>query len=205
MTLLLDVIIILLLFSLFGISHTLLASDKFKKMLAGTIGERIAFYRLFYNISSLIILYFLYVVAPKPDITIYNLYYPFDIIVYLLQLVSIAGFIWSARYIDLKEFLGANQVIRYINGNYNKNELDEKSELKIEGALKYCRHPVYLFSILFLLFRPSMDLFYLVFFIVMTIYFIVGSYYEERKLVDKYGDKYRTYQQNVARLIPKIY
>jgi protein-S-isoprenylcysteine O-methyltransferase Ste14 len=96
-------------------------------------------------------------------------------------------------------------VIRYSKGNYNKEELDEHSELKIEGALKYCRHPIYLFSILFLLFRPSMDLFYLVFFIILTLYFIVGSYYEERKLVNKFGDEYKSYQKKVARLIPKIY
>jgi protein-S-isoprenylcysteine O-methyltransferase Ste14 len=200
-----DVLIIIALFTTFGISHSFLASSKFKEQLTKAIGEKIAFYRLFYNVSSLIIFYFLYVISPKPAVEIYDLPFPYDIIVYTLQVISLFGFIWSSQYINLKEFIGLSQITRYLNGTYDKSDLDESSELKIEGALKYCRHPIYLFSILFLLFRPSMDLFYLIFFIIMTLYFIIGSYFEERKLVHKFGSKYSNYQKNVKRLIPKIY
>jgi protein-S-isoprenylcysteine O-methyltransferase Ste14 len=37
---------------------------------------------------------------------------------------------------------------------------------------------------------------------VISIYFIIGSILEERKLVREFGEKYREYQQRVSMLIP---
>lgn len=200
-----DVIIIITLFLLFSVSHTILASTRIKIKLVETIGNKIAFYRLFYNLSSLLIFGVIWAVAPKPSLIIYDLQYPYDIAIFVLQLLSIAGFLWAGSYVKLMEFLGIEQVIRFVQGNYDINDIDEKTELKLEGPLKFCRHPIYLFSILILALRPTMDLFYLVFLISITTYFIIGSYYEEKKLVEKYGDVYKEYQKRVARIIPKIY
>jgi protein-S-isoprenylcysteine O-methyltransferase Ste14 len=41
-----------------------------------------------------------------------------------------------------------------------------------------------------------------VFFICLTGYFIVGSIYEEKKLVELFGDEYVQYQKNTPRLVP---
>jgi methanethiol S-methyltransferase len=38
--------------------------------------------------------------------------------------------------------------------------------------------------------------------IIISIYFIVGSFLEERKLVREFGDDYRQYQQTVSMLFP---
>lgn len=198
----LDVLIIVFLFLLFGVSHTILASNKLKENLVNVIGDKIAFYRLFYNISSLIILVALYEIAPKPNVIIYDLQYPLDIIVFSLQVISIIGFFWASKGIGIMEFLGINQIFRYFDKSYNTNDLDEKSFLKLDGAYKYSRHPIYLFSILFLGFRPTMDLFYLVMFISITLYFYIGSFYEEKKLVEKYGVEYKEYQKKVPRIFP---
>lgn len=198
----LDVLIIVCLFLLFGVSHTILASNKLKENLVNVIGDKIAFYRLFYNISSLIILVALYEIAPKPNLIIYDLQYPLDIIVFSLQVISIIGFFWASKGIGIMEFLGINQIFRYFDKSYNTNDLDEKSFLKLDGAYKYSRHPIYLFSILFLGFRPTMDLFYLILFISITLYFYIGSFYEEKKLVEKYGVEYKEYQKKVPRIFP---
>jgi len=198
----LDVLIIVFLFLLFGVSHTILASNKLKENLVNVIGDKIAFYRLFYNISSLIILVALYEIAPKPNLIIYDLQYPLDIIVFALQVISIIGFFWASKGIGIMEFLGINQIFRYFDKSYNTNDLDEKSFLKLNGAYKYSRHPIYLFSILFLGLRPTMDLFYLVMFISITLYFYIGSFYEEKKLVEKYGVEYKKYQKKVPRIFP---
>jgi methanethiol S-methyltransferase len=64
------------------------------------------------------------------------------------------------------------------------------------------RHPIYFFSIAFLLFRPVMDLFYLTFFICVVIYFYVGAYFEEKKLVNYFGDVYVNYKKLVPGIIP---
>ncbi len=147
-------------------------------------------------------LYIFYEISPKPDIIIYDLPGPFDIIILILQFLSLAGLLWSFKYFSGKEFLGIKQVERYLNNNYLIDELDEKLTLKISGPYKFSRHPVYLFSILFLLFRPIMDLFYVTVFICALAYFYVGSIYEERKLVENFGEIYREYQNQVPRIFP---
>ncbi len=38
--------------------------------------------------------------------------------------------------------------------------------------------------------------------VILTLYFIVGSHLEERKLVKKFGAHYEEYRQNVSMLVP---
>ena len=198
----LDILLIVLLFSLFAFSHTWLASRKLKTALVEKIGDRIAFYRMFYNVSSILFFLAFIAVAPKPDVIIYDLQFPFDIITFALQVLSLIGLIWTFSQFDSKEFLGISQIIRYFNGTYKAETLDEKQELKFGGAFKLSRHPVYLFSILFLGFRPQMSLFYLILFICCVVYFYVGSIYEEKKLVEVFGNEYREYQKRTTRIFP---
>ncbi|VAX22133.1 hypothetical protein MNBD_IGNAVI01-1598 [hydrothermal vent metagenome] len=199
---LIDIIIITFLFSLFGISHSILASSKIKQLLVEKLGDKIAFYRLFFNLSSILILLFVYRVSPKPSETVYDLEFPFDIVIFILQIFSIIGFFWAASKINVMEFIGISQIKRYMENNYDKNELDEKMEFKIEGPFKYTRHPIYLFSTLFLALRPTMDIFYFIFFLNILLYFYIGSFFEERKLVEVFGHKYIDYQKAVPRFFP---
>ncbi len=195
-----DIVIIILLFIIFAFSHTWLASLKIKRAMVEKLGIKIAFYRLFYNISSIVFFLSFYAIAPKPDVIVYDLRFPFDIITFALQVLSLVGLIWATRPINLKEFVGTAQIERYMRSEYKVDELDEKQTLKIEGAFKFVRHPIYFFSILFLGFRPTMSLFYLVMFVCIVVYFYIGSIYEERKLVELFGDEYREYQKRVPRL-----
>lgn len=197
-----DILLIFFLFTLFGVSHTILASNKVKRLFIKKEGDKIAFYRLFYNLSSIVFFLTAYYLAPKPDILIYALTSPYNLIIFGLQALSLLGLIWSASFIDLKEFAGFTQIKRYFNNEYETEELDEHSELIIKGPFKFTRHPIYLFSILFLGLRPSMDLFYLTFFLCLTIYFVIGSFYEEKKLISKFGVTYIQYQKEVPRLLP---
>jgi len=190
------------LFFLFGLSHTILASNKIKKSIAEKLGDKIAFYRLFYNVSSAIIIAALLALAPKPSVTLYDLQFPYDIIIFTVQVLSLIGLILAARHIDVGEFLGTAQIKRYLNGTYNIENLDEDKTLIIKGPFKYVRHPIYFGSIVFLGARPTMDLFYFSIFFYSIIYFYVGSIYEEKKLVEEFGEKYKKYQKLVPRLFP---
>jgi len=205
MSYILDIFIIVLLFALFGWSHSILASNKLKERLTEQIGDKIAFYRLFYNIISTLIFAAAYILSPKPDLVIYDAAYPYDILIVGVQVISLVGLIWTFTYIDGAEFLGLTQVYRYFTGKYEPEELDEKSSLIIKGPFLLCRHPVYLFTILFLGMRPYMDLFYLTFFTGSVIYFLIGAYYEERKLEAKYGVEYKLYKAKVPRFIPSVF
>lgn len=200
-----DVFLILCLFGLFGVAHSVLASNIVKEKIAAKLGNKIAFYRLFYNLTSFLLFIVIYDISPKPDFIIYDLDYPFDLIVFSLQIIPLLGLLWSIKYVDVKEFLGINQIFRYIKSNYNVEQLDEVSVFRNDGAYRISRHPIYLFSIIFLFLRPSMDLFFLIFALSLTIYFYVGSFFEEKKLIKNFGKEYLSYREQVGRIFPKIF
>lgn len=197
-----DVFIILLLFTLFGMLHSLLASNKIKLAVSEIAGDFIAFYRLAYVVISVASLYLIYEIAPGPDVNIYDLKNPFDFIILIPQLIALLGIIWSLKYFCVKEFLGINQVLRWYYGEYDKKELDEHMTFIAGGPYKFVRHPLYFFSIIFIAARPAMNLSDLTFIAGIIAYFYVGSFYEEKKLIEKFGNRYKEYQQTVPRLIP---
>jgi protein-S-isoprenylcysteine O-methyltransferase Ste14 len=212
-------------FILFALLHSFLASFKIKAFLSERIGGAMAFYRLSYNIFFLWLFFYLFEFLPRPDVEIFELRFPWDIIILIPQILALAGIIWTLRFFSLFEFAGLSQIKRWKNGDFNENRerentvteiqtkdlgngkiskdvFDEKLTLKIEGPYKIVRHPLYLFTIIFLILRPTMDLFYLVFLIFLIAYFYIGSFYEEKKLVFAFGDQYRKYQESVPRLFP---
>ena len=197
-----DVFLLLTLYFLFGYTHTFLSSKKNKYFIKNKFGNLIAFYRLFFNIISILFLVLIFNYAPHPDITIYDLQNPYDFLILIPQLLGLVGFFWSFNYLCASEIIGIGQIKRWLRNEYDMEDLDEKTTLNIRGPFRYVRHPVYFFSILFLISRPTMDLFYLITFICAVIYFYIGSIYEERKLVEEYGDLYTQYQAMVPRILP---
>jgi len=110
--------------------------------------------------------------------------------------------LWTFKYFSLKEFLGISQIIRWYRNEYEIDDVDEKMIIRIEGPYKYSRHPVYFFSMIFLVFRPEMAFIYSSFLVCIIVYFYIGSFYEEKKLVDKFGKLYMDYQSQVPRIVP---
>ncbi len=202
MSLLLNGIAIVGLFAIFGVSHSVLASNGVKRWILNKFGNKIAFYRLFYNLFSTVVFLAIYYFSPKPDVYIYDLDYPLDIIIVVFQISALIGFFWAGSFIDVKEFLGIKQIQRYFNGTYKPEELDEHLTFIVEGPFKYSRHPIYFFSILFLGLRPQMDFFYFVFFLSMVAYFIIGSKFEEKKLIERFGVRYINYKKTVPAIVP---
>ncbi len=197
-----DVLLIILLYFLFGYIHSVLSSKKIKNFIREKFGNLIAFYRMSFNIISILLLSLILKFAPRPDITIYDLQNPFDFLILIPQFLGLIGFFWSFNYVCVSEFIGFAQVKRWLNNQYDIDDLDEKTSLNIRGPYKFVRHPEYFFAIIFLISRPTMDLFYLITFICAVIYFYIGSIYEERKLVEEYGDLYTQYQAFVPRILP---
>lgn len=200
-----DVLLLLILLGLFGYTHSFLASLKVKEFIKQQFGKAIAFYRLFYNLFSLISLYLIWEYAPHPSLQIYELNPPFDYLVLIPQVLSLSGIVWCFRYFSFKEFLGLSQIERFLNKEYSDNELDERMTFLIEGPYKYSRHPIYFFSIVFLMFRAEMDLFYLTMLIAFIIYFYIGSVFEEKKLLKIFGKDYEEYQKKVPRIFPRVF
>ena len=175
---------------------SLSATDYLKKEFAGYF----RFYRLFYNVFALITLapVFLYTRALNGPVVFRWEGYMIIIRVALLAigaLLAIAG----ARHYDTLQLWG----IRQIRTGMTHHALSKSGRIKASGIFAVTRHPWYLGAIILLwsVFR-EIQVSTLIAVIILTVYIVVGTVLEDRKLVVEYGDTYRSYQARVSMLIP---
>ena len=66
------------------------------------------------------------------------------------------------------------------------------------------RHPLYLYSTLFLLLNPVMTAQWALLTIFSVTYFIFGGRIEEHRLLQEFGEEYQDYRMQVPFMIPSI-
>ena len=79
---------------------------------------------------------------------------------------------------------------------------DRPAPFQVRYLYKFVRHPLYLGWLFAFWFTPVMTVGHLVFAIGMTAYILIAVQYEERDLIDAFGDDYRRYQAEVPMLVP---
>lgn len=101
-------------------------------------------------------------------------------------------------------FLGLKQAVMKLKKSQTPDYLDEpqRGKLVTTGLYGYMRHPMYTFVILVMAASPVMTTNLVYSILIFGIYFWVGSIFEERNLVKRFGDDYRAYQKKVPRFIP---
>jgi protein-S-isoprenylcysteine O-methyltransferase Ste14 len=117
----------------------------------------------------------------------------------LLLLFALVLFWSGAKRYDLRFFLGFDQLA---SGKATVL-LSSSENFSATGIFSLTRHPWYLGSLLFLwsIFPEySRSVFMAV--LILSLYLIVGTFLEERKIVREHGDSYRRYQQQVSMLFP---
>jgi protein-S-isoprenylcysteine O-methyltransferase Ste14 len=194
--------LIILLYASFGVVHSVLAALSLKKNIARNFPGFMPYYRLSYNVFALIHFSVVYELTPRIDVRLYDLQFPYDFIILFFQLQMVLGILWTFRYFNLKEFLGINQILRAYGGDFNVYSLDEESELIIQGPYLWCRHPLYFFTLMFLLLRPYMFLDYLISLLCIGAYFYIGAVWEEKRMLEKFDAHYREYMAHVPRIFP---
>jgi protein-S-isoprenylcysteine O-methyltransferase Ste14 len=97
---------------------------------------------------------------------------------------------------DSLSFLGIRQLL-----NFRKKHINQESGIKKSGLLGVVRHPMY-FAVIIYLWCQTFRLSDIVVNAVLTAYVIIGTIFEERKLVLELGDSYIQYQKEVPMLIP---
>ena len=75
-------------------------------------------------------------------------------------------------------------------------------QFKVKSLYKYMRHPLYFGMLLGMWATTTMTITHLVFAIGITVYVIVGTWFEERDLVRDFGKQYKMYQQKKPKFIP---
>ena len=98
---------------------------------------------------------------------------------------------------DTKYFLGLTQWRDYKQGRPTR-----QLPFRCSGALQYVRHPWYSGGLALLwALGPITDI-SLLSKVILSVYLIVGSFLEERKLTTELGEVYRNYRRHVPMLIP---
>lgn len=199
----LEVLAILILSGTFVFYHSALASEKVLEKVKVNAGERYFFFRLFYIVSSAVLLGLIFYIAPDPYIILYDLRYPYDIILTVIQVLALAGIIWTFISIDLLDFMGLKQFLYSLGDEEDPDEEEEKTpKLWAKGPYKFMRHPLYVFLIIFFFSRSYMDLQVFTFSVCGTIYLIFGARSEEKKLLNKFGNEYKDYMSKVPGFFP---
>ncbi len=193
---------IVLLFLAFAVVHSITASSRFKEKIHNSLGEKFyqAYYRLAYNLISILTFLPILWEAIQPSSAIWNVgrytYFTF----LLFQVAGVAGAAISLYQVDWRSFIGLKQIT-------SRNQINDNAssdQLVISGMYKWVRHPLYFFSLIAIWFKTLMTLNWLTFCIAATLYFWIGTYFEEKKMLREFGTAYLQYQKKVPRLFPFI-
>lgn len=201
----LNIVLVIIVFIIWAAVHSLTSMTRFKTAVRDRVGARVfaGFYRLFYNAVSVVTILPLFVLLATiiPYKELWRWPAPTHYVALAIQAVGAVGLLVSLWQTDIFRFLGLRQAYLYLQGDPDPNP---PAVFVSRGTYRLVRHPLYFFSLLFLWFTPIMTLNSLVFYILATIYFLVGAAHEERRLAAAFGADYRRYQREVPYLIPFI-
>ncbi len=178
--------------------HSALISITFTNYLKQKAGKGFRFYRLFYNIFSVVTL------IPIVVYTLSIKTQPFFVwdgyVLPIKYILIVAGFLFiimGARCYSFTQLAG----IRQIKEGVDPNLINKTGELSSRGISGVVRHPLYA-GVFLLIWARDLDAVYFIVNIILSAYLIIGAILEERKLVLEFGDAYREYQKKVSMLFP---
>jgi protein-S-isoprenylcysteine O-methyltransferase Ste14 len=189
-----SIFILLLALAVWGVVHSLLASHPAKEIFRLKVGS-MDFYRLAYNVfAGISFLPILYLMATLPNRMVYEVPSPWNLVMFGGQLLSLVLLAIAFLQTDALSFVGLRQLF----------EEEKTGALVVHGLYKTVRHPLYTFSLLFLWLSPSVSQNSLTVYIGATLYILIGTYFEERKLLREFGEAYANYKKSTPMLIPGL-
>ncbi|MFZ5857686.1 MAG: methyltransferase family protein [Chloroflexota bacterium] len=191
-----NILCIILSLLLWGVIHSLLASNAFKQWLTRLVGQRLMrAYRLSYNAFSLIsFLPILYLVAVLPDAPLYYVPAPISYAMILGQGLAAILLLVGVLQTDTLAFVGLRQLF----------EEEKPAKFVTNGLYRLVRHPLYTAGLLFLWLSPQVTVNSFTLYVGATIYILIGAYFEERKLSREFGAAYAEYKSKTPMLIPRM-
>ena len=171
--------------------HSLLAATPVKAMVAARLPRFAPAYRLAYNgvalATMLPLLWLQWLLSGAP---LFDLPMPARVACDIAAISAVAAFAWTLRWYDMGAFSGL------------RAEADGAAAgFTLSPMHRHVRHPWYFLALVVIWTRP-MDAAWLVSAIAITLYLVVGSWLEDAKLVDTFGEPYRRYLERVPGLWP---
>ena len=189
-------IVDLLLLALFAVQHSVMARPWFKHWWTRVVPKPVE--RSTYVLFASVVLLVLYWQWRPISAPIWSVTNPTGAA--LLQAVFWAG--WTLGFVSTFlinhfELFGLHQVYARLRGRALP-----PPQFKTPSLYRRVRHPLYLGFLLAFWATPSMSGGHLLFAAAMTGYILIAIQFEERDLIDLFGDQYRRYREQVAMLLP---
>ena len=178
-------------FLFFAIFHSILAMDHAKNKAEKLMGKGYRYYRLIYSIISIPLFFpafWVWASSSKSSHLVYSIPENLYPLVILIRLSAIGIFGYAALQTDLLEFIGIKR--------------EKKKSLITSGSYALVRHPLYLAGILILITKMRMAQIDLLATLLISGYFVIGAFIEEKRLLSVFGEEYRNYKQQVSMFIP---
>lgn len=196
-----------LLWTIFGLQHSLLARPFFKKIIKTLFGRNFQkhFYPFIYFISQCIIFVLIYDLIRnlKPSITFFSISQDKVYLIYFLNRIANVFLILTVFHFDIGIFTGITQLKEFFNKA--KENKDMNQSINKHYLYKYIRHPMYLGIIL--VFITSTTIYSDIFIanLLSIIFYIdIGSFFEEKSLVRKFGISYNNYKLQTKKYLPLL-
>lgn len=176
--------------------HSLLAALPVKRWVAARWPNAMPGYRIGFNLLAVVLVVpLLYLTWVLPGEPLWAWHGVWAWLANGLALAALALFAYSLRHYDTAEFLGLRQ------WRAAETRVEDQERLRISPLHRYVRHPWYSLALV-LIWTRDMPPAFLVTAVAASVYFVLGSRLEERKLLTYYGAAYRSYRHRVPALLP---
>ncbi|MCB1051569.1 MAG: isoprenylcysteine carboxylmethyltransferase family protein [Acidobacteria bacterium] len=184
----------------FALFHSFLLHPPVLAWIRAQSPKLFSVHRLLYNKISSLALLALPWLFPEQLKVVYQLSAPWFWLAAGLSLFGACLIFWViAVQFDLFHFLGYRHLAQPNLGPVSDQPLVTR------GVFAWCRHPLYFGLILALWSLPVQWRLTLHLAVFSSLYCFIGSFFEEARLLDKFGDAYRNYQKSTPRLIPFLF
>ncbi|MEM9270795.1 MAG: methanethiol S-methyltransferase [Pseudomonadota bacterium] len=185
------------LIALFGITHSMMARDWFKRAFMQILPQEAE--RSTYVLQSSVFLALAMWQWRPLDMVVWSVDGPLAWALYASFALGTGILLLSTFLIDHFELFGLRQIWSNLRGRPMV-----QPEFRTPLLYRVVRHPMQLGIMILLLSTPHMTAGHLLFASSMIAYIFVGLYFEERSLLRSFGARYEAYQAQVPMLIPGL-
>jgi protein-S-isoprenylcysteine O-methyltransferase Ste14 len=174
--------------------HSWLAASSVKAWIARRWPQLVPGYRIAFNVLAVLTLPpILWLVHDTQSTWLWQWRGAWAWVADAIALLALVCFLASLRAYDMGEFFGLRQLEKY--------DRDMPGTFTVSPLHRFVRHPWYCIGLV-LIWTRDMNEPFLISALAISAYLFIGAKFEDRKLVESYGETYRRYMAAVPGLIP---